>query len=492
MPIDIHQHLWPEPFLAALRARRTAPRLEGWELLLPGRAAVRGRPRRARPRARAPRRPRRTATSWCSWRRPPRSASTGCRPRRPPSSPTPGSRARSRCRRRSAPGRWRARAEPDPAALRARSTAARSGSRSPPTCSPRPTGLDRLAPLLDVLDAARRPLLVHPGPAGDAGRARPARLVGARRAVRRPAARRLVGVGRRRPRALPAPAGLLRRARRARPAARRAPARPRRRPGAPSTRSRSSRRRPTAPRRVDAVIRALGIDVVCHGSDRPYAEPARPRSARPRCTPSAPATPGACSPTSPRRCPHDPRRVPRAARARPAERPHARARGARAPRRARSPRAASCGSRTSTRTRPSAPTPCLHRDAQLDVWAIFWLPENDTGWHDHDTSSGAVHVVDGELEEHALLVAAPERRTGYGAGAAFTFGPSHIHRAHLRVAARGLDPHVLAAAVAARPVHGRPRRCVAPRLGVLRRRAAPAGRRTRSRRRLTILIGSVE
>ena len=70
----------------------------------------------------------------------------------------------------------------------------------------------------------------------------------------------------------------------------------------------------------------------------------------------------------------------------------------------------------------------LHRDASVDVWAIFWLPENDTGWHDHDTSSGAVHVVSGELEEHALLVAAPERRTRYRAGAAFTFGPSHIHR----------------------------------------------------------------
>jgi predicted metal-dependent enzyme (double-stranded beta helix superfamily) len=80
---------------------------------------------------------------------------------------------------------------------------------------------------------------------------------------------------------------------------------------------------------------------------------------------------------------------------------------------------------------PSASTrtyACLHRDAQLDVWAIFWLPENDTGWHDHDTSSGAVHVVAGALEEHALLVAAPERRTRFGPGATFTFGPSHIHR----------------------------------------------------------------
>ena len=31
---------------------------------------------------------------------------------------------------------------------------------------------------------------------------------------------------------------------------------------------------------VDAVVRVLGIDVVCHGSDRPYAAPPRPRSAR--------------------------------------------------------------------------------------------------------------------------------------------------------------------------------------------------------------------
>jgi hypothetical protein len=70
----------------------------------------------------------------------------------------------------------------------------------------------------------------------------------------------------------------------------------------------------------------------------------------------------------------------------------------------------------------------LRRDADVDLWAIFWLPENDTGWHDHDTSSGAVHVVAGALEEHALLVGAPERRTRHRAGTTFSFGPSHIHR----------------------------------------------------------------
>jgi predicted metal-dependent enzyme (double-stranded beta helix superfamily) len=70
----------------------------------------------------------------------------------------------------------------------------------------------------------------------------------------------------------------------------------------------------------------------------------------------------------------------------------------------------------------------LHRDADFDVWAIAWVPASDTGWHDHDTSSGAVHVVLGALEEHALLLAAPERHRSYRAGATFSFGPSHIHR----------------------------------------------------------------
>jgi predicted metal-dependent enzyme (double-stranded beta helix superfamily) len=70
----------------------------------------------------------------------------------------------------------------------------------------------------------------------------------------------------------------------------------------------------------------------------------------------------------------------------------------------------------------------LHRGADVDVWALCWRPDTDTGWHDHDTSSGAVHVVDGALEEHALRLAAPERRRRYTAGATFSFDGSHIHR----------------------------------------------------------------
>ena len=37
----------------------------------------------------------------------------------------------------------------------------------------------------------------------------------------------------------------------------------------------------------------------------------------------------------------------------------------------------------------------LHRDPHVDVWLICWDASQETGLHDHDRSSGAVHVVDG-------------------------------------------------------------------------------------------------
>jgi predicted metal-dependent enzyme (double-stranded beta helix superfamily) len=71
---------------------------------------------------------------------------------------------------------------------------------------------------------------------------------------------------------------------------------------------------------------------------------------------------------------------------------------------------------------------CLHRDAHLDVWVLCWTPANDTGWHDHDTSSGAVAVVDGSLLEQRLAVGSPDLHRQVDAGGTFDFGPDHIHR----------------------------------------------------------------
>jgi len=70
----------------------------------------------------------------------------------------------------------------------------------------------------------------------------------------------------------------------------------------------------------------------------------------------------------------------------------------------------------------------LHRDAHVDVWLVCWTPENDTGWHDHDISSGAVAVARGALVEHNLAVAGAGVRTDVEAGRVFCFGPDHIHR----------------------------------------------------------------
>jgi Cysteine dioxygenase type I len=70
----------------------------------------------------------------------------------------------------------------------------------------------------------------------------------------------------------------------------------------------------------------------------------------------------------------------------------------------------------------------LHRDAHVDVWLLCWTPQNDTGWHDHDISSGAVAVVAGELLENNLTVGSGGVETSIVAGQAFSFGPDHIHR----------------------------------------------------------------
>ncbi|WP_433327099.1 cysteine dioxygenase [Spirillospora sp. CA-294931] len=70
----------------------------------------------------------------------------------------------------------------------------------------------------------------------------------------------------------------------------------------------------------------------------------------------------------------------------------------------------------------------LHRDEYVDVWVLCWTPENDTGWHDHDTSSGAVRVVAGALEECNPRIGGAHVRTVVGEGSSFSFGPEHIHR----------------------------------------------------------------
>lgn len=70
----------------------------------------------------------------------------------------------------------------------------------------------------------------------------------------------------------------------------------------------------------------------------------------------------------------------------------------------------------------------LYRDAYIDVWLLCWNRIDDTGWHDHDTSSGAVAVTRGAVTENQPRLGGEARQRTVKANRRFAFGPSHIHR----------------------------------------------------------------
>jgi hypothetical protein len=271
MATDTHQHLWPEPFLAALRARRSGPRLDGWELRLPGERPYAVDPADHDPEARAELARADGDDVVCVAA----SAALGL-DRLPPDEAAELAEAWLEGAL-ALPSPFRAWAmagvrEPDPDALRDALERGAIGLELAADVLAAADGLDRLAPLLDVLEEAGAALLVHPGPAGDEGAGRPgwwapvvpyvAQLHAAwwawavegrdRHPELRVCFAALAGLG---------------------------PLHGERR------RARGGNRIAVDPlafvetssygtQAVDAVVRVLGIDVVCHGSDRPYAAPA--------------------------------------------------------------------------------------------------------------------------------------------------------------------------------------------------------------------------
>jgi hypothetical protein len=73
----------------------------------------------------------------------------------------------------------------------------------------------------------------------------------------------------------------------------------------------------------------------------------------------------------------------------------------------------------------------LHRDPHVDIWLICWTNQQDTGFHDHDISSGAVHVCSGDLVEDRFELTdlgLRAREIARPAGSTFDFDASHVHR----------------------------------------------------------------
>ena len=73
----------------------------------------------------------------------------------------------------------------------------------------------------------------------------------------------------------------------------------------------------------------------------------------------------------------------------------------------------------------------LYRDANVDLWLICWLDAQDTGYHDHDVSCGAVYIVDGALCEDYLYRDDDgwirEKTRQRAAGEVWHFDASSIH-----------------------------------------------------------------
>ena len=64
----------------------------------------------------------------------------------------------------------------------------------------------------------------------------------------------------------------------------------------------------------------------------------------------------------------------------------------------------------------------------VEAWLICWMPGHDTGFHDHDLSSGAVTVVAGSVLEERLLLGDGVTSRTFGPGETFEFSASDIHR----------------------------------------------------------------
>ena len=87
----------------------------------------------------------------------------------------------------------------------------------------------------------------------------------------------------------------------------------------------------------------------------------------------------------------------------------------------------------------------LWRTPYSEAYAIGWKQAGDTGFHDHDGSVGAVHVVRGTVaEEHIVLRPAGDwlARVEFACGETFRFDGAHIHRMRHAAGEIALTVHV--------------------------------------------------
>jgi hypothetical protein len=168
--VDVHQHLWPPPLVDALRARTTPPRLtadgsgtgtDGWTLHLPGEPPYAVRVQDHDVVAR------RALDAGAALALAGLSSPLGIEDLRPDDAAPLLAAWHAGAAELPAPfGAWAAvtRLEPDLAELKDRLAAGFAGLQVPATWLATPAALERLVPVLEVCERADRPVLVHPGP----------------------------------------------------------------------------------------------------------------------------------------------------------------------------------------------------------------------------------------------------------------------------------------------------------------------------------------
>lgn len=67
-------------------------------------------------------------------------------------------------------------------------------------------------------------------------------------------------------------------------------------------------------------------------------------------------------------------------------------------------------------------------DEEVNAWLICWSDLQDTGWHDHDASAAAIFVLDGQIREERLRLAAAPVSCVMRSGTSFYVPSSAIHR----------------------------------------------------------------
>jgi len=109
----------------------------------------------------------------------------------------------------------------------------------------------------------------------------------------------------------------------------------------------------------------------------------------------------------------------------------------------------------------------LYEDERVDIWVLSWMPDQQTGFHDHDRSAVGLVCVRGELSERSLAVATEAETVRMTPGISRSGAGGYIHACAHRagepaVSIHAYSPPLVAVGQYRRDAIGRLRREVEP------------------------------